>query len=187
MRTSWLKAALILAALWIVVGGIIWLARSARPTPDSVAKYADTHPVTAGQSAAEREKIMKRLAEQLNQLDYEQRREVRMGHRVELFFKSLTPAEQSEFIDLTFPAGFRQMMEAFNKMPPQRRKAFVDRTLKEMQSRGDQGGDLPPDDPNRKKIVEQGLQAFYSDASAETKMDLAPLMEEMQRSLQGLR
>ena len=27
----------------------------------------------------------------------------------------------------------------------------------------------------------------YSDASAETKMDLAPLMEEMQRSLQGLR
>jgi hypothetical protein len=130
---------------------------------------------------------MKRLAEQLNQLDYDQRREVRMGRRLEVFFKSLTPAEQSEFIDLTFPAGFRQMMDAFNKMPPQRRKAFVDRTLREMQTRGEQGGDLPADDPNRKKIVEQGLQAFYSEATAETKMDLAPLMEEMQHSLQGMR
>jgi hypothetical protein len=186
MRSLWLKAIAIVAGLWLLVGAIIWLARDARPTPNSVGRYAELHPVE-GQDSAARQKIMRRLAEQLNQLDYEQRREVRMGRKLENFFKTLTPAEQSEFIDLTFPAGFRQMMEAFNKMPPNKRRNFVDRALKDMQSRGDAGADLPPDDPNRKKIVEQGLQSFYSEASAETKMDLAPLIEEMQRNLQGLR
>jgi hypothetical protein len=186
MRPVWLKAVALLGVLWLLVGGVIWIARGARPTPDSVSRYAEQNAL-AGKSAAERQKIMERLAGQLNQLDYEQRREVRMGHKLEAFFKTLTPQEQSEFIDLTFPAGFRQMMDAFNKMPPQKRRNFVDRTIKEMQSRGDTGGDLPPDDPNRKKIVEQGLQSFYSEATAETKMDLAPLIEEMQRNLQGLR
>jgi hypothetical protein len=186
MRTLWLKAVGILLLLWLVIGGVIWLARGARPTPESVSRYVYQHPLE-GQTPAERDQVMRKLAAQLNQLDFEQRREVRMGKKVEGFFKALNPQEQSVFIDLTFPSGFKQMMEAFNKWPQQKRRQFVDRALKDMQARGENIGDLPPDDPNRKKIVEQGLQSFYAEASAETKMDLAPLLEEMQRNLQGLR
>jgi hypothetical protein len=35
-------------------------------------------------------------------------------------------------------------------------------------------------------MIDQGLQSFYSDASAVTKMDLAPLIEQIQKNLQGL-
>ena len=35
------------------------------------------------------------------------------------------------------------------------------------------------------RVIDQGLKSFYSDASADTKLDLAPLIEQMQRNLQG--
>jgi hypothetical protein len=34
-------------------------------------------------------------------------------------------------------------------------------------------------------VVEKGLGAYYEEATAETKMDLAPLMEEMQQRMRG--
>ena len=37
------------------------------------------------------------------------------------------------------------------------------------------------------RIVNEGLEAYYREASAETKRDLAPLMEEMQRQMQDPR
>ncbi len=186
MRSPWIKAALFLAAIWLIAGGAIWLARRAKATPASVERYLATHSVE-GRSSSEREKIMNRLADQLNQLTYEQRREMRVGRKLDAVFRALTPEEQARFLDLTLPAGFRQMMEAFNKMEPKKRKDFVYRALREMQ--GNEGEDPPPrvDDKNVEKIVNQGLKSFYTDSSAEVKMDFAPLIEQMQRNLQGFR
>ena len=49
-------------------------------------------------------------------------------------------------------------------------------------------GRLEEADPGvAEKITEAGLKAYYEDASAETKIDLAPLLEEMQRSMAGMR
>ncbi len=182
----WIKAGALLVGVWLLVAGVIFVARSAKPTPESVVRYAEEHPVE-GKTPAERERIMRKLANELNQLDYDQRREVRMGKRLEVFFKSLQPQEQSHFIDLTFPAGFRKMMDSFNKMTPQKRKQFVERTLADMRRRGAEEEPPRPDDPNVQKIIAQGLHSFYSEASAETKLDLAPLVEQMQMNLQGLR
>jgi hypothetical protein len=129
------------------------------------------------------------VAKKLNHLTYEERREVRLSRRLDRFFKTLNPDEQSRFLDLTLPEGFRQMMEALNKMEPEKRKAFVERTLEQL--RKDEGMD-PEEarerfekDGNIQKIIDQGLKSFYSDASAETKMDLAPVIEQMQRNLES--
>jgi hypothetical protein len=35
--------------------------------------------------------------------------------------------------------------------------------------------------------MDQGFKTFYSEASAEVKMDVAPLIEQLQRNLQGRR
>jgi hypothetical protein len=35
-------------------------------------------------------------------------------------------------------------------------------------------------------VVEKGLAAYYEDASTETKLDLEPLMEQMQQRLRGV-
>lgn len=106
------------------------------------------------------------------------------------FFRSLTPTEQGQFLEQTLPSGFRQMMEALNKMKPEKRKQFVGRALDEMKK--EEGQDLPEGaieslDANARKIMDQGLKSFYTEASADTKMDLAPLIEQMQKNLQGMR
>ncbi|MHA3775354.1 hypothetical protein ACXR0O_27845 [Verrucomicrobiota bacterium sgz303538] len=126
---------------------------------------------------------MKSVADQLNGLTYEQRREVRMGKQLDKFFRTLSPEEQSRFLDLTLPTGFKQMMEAFNKMDAEKRKRFVDRALEDMRKDGGNDG-RDPDDPHVQKMVQEGLRSFYSDASADVKMDFAPLIEQMQKNLQ---
>jgi hypothetical protein len=190
MRPIWIKAIILLAAVWITVGGVIWWARSQKPTPDRLLAYVETHPID-GKSTDDRSKIIEKVAKQLVGLTFEERREFRRNPRLERFFSSLNPDEQTRFLDLTLPEGFKQMMDALNKMDREKRKQFVERTLSEM--RKQEGQEFPndarerlQDDRNTQKIIDQGLKSFYSEASAETKLDVAPILEQMQRNLQGL-
>jgi hypothetical protein len=186
MRLPWIKLVGLLLIIWAIVGGVIYFVRGAKPTPESVIVYLDTHPLE-GQSADDRSKLMEKLTKQLNQLTYEQRREVRVSRKLDGFFRSLTPEEQTRFLDLTLPTGFKQMMEALNKMTPEKRKKFVTKALEDMKKRE---GEEPLEneqalDANGQKIINQGFRSFYSDASAEVKMDVAPLIEQFQKNLQG--
>lgn len=185
MRPLWLKAVLVLAAVWAVAGGAIFWARSVKVTPKSFGKYLEAHSIE-GKSGKARAEVIEEVAEQMNALGYEERREFRMGRKLDGFFKALTPDEQGRFLDLTLPTGFKQMMESLNKMEPAQRKRFVERSLKDMQREGEN----PPDrelDANARKIIDQGFKSFYSEASADVKMDVAPLVEQLQKNLQGLR
>jgi hypothetical protein len=191
MRPVWTKALILLAAIWIAAGGVIWWARSQKPTPERLLAYVESHPID-GKSAQDRTKVIEKTAGQLNGLSYEERRELRMNRKLDRFFRSLNPDEQTRFLDLTLPEGFKQMMEALNKMKPEKRKEFVESTLKEMKKQ--EGQEIPEEarerfleDGNAQKIIDQGLKSFYSEASAETKMDVAPILEQMQRNLQRFR
>lgn len=185
MRSLWLKAALVLAAVWAIAAGAIYWARSAKVTPESLTKYVEKHPIETKTGGA-RETVIEKVADQMNALGYEERREFRLGRKLDGFFQGLTPEEQGRFLDLTLPTGFKQMMESLNKMDPQQRKRFVERALKDMQ----RDAERPPDeklDANARKMIEQGFKSFYTEASADVKMDVAPLVEQIQKNLQGLR
>lgn len=188
MRLPWIKLVGLLLALWAVIGGAIYFVRGAKPTPEKVMQFLAAHPVDKA-SPGDRAKLVEQVAKQLNQLGYEERREVRMSRKLDDFFKTLPPDEQSRFLDLTLPTGFKQMMEALNKMDPVKRKRFVKKALEDMKK--NQGGDLTDEnqrlDANGQKIIDQGFRSFYSEASAETKMDVAPLIEQLQQNIQGLR
>src|SRR4051812_18453419 len=185
MRSLWIKAALVVAGIWLAVAGVIWWARSVKATPDTLVQYVAAPPID-GRSPSQREKVIKTVAQQLNELQYEQRREVRVGRKLDAFFRSLTPDEKERFLDLTLPAGFHQMMDAFNKMQPAKRKQMVDKALVQIKQHAIDEAEPDTNDPYVRKMVEQGISSFYSDASAETKMDLAPLIEQIQKNLQGL-
>lgn len=191
MRPVWIKAVLLLAVVWIIVGSLIWWARGQKPTPQRLLTYVESHPIE-GKSSDDRAKVIEKVTQQLNGLSYDERRELRIGRRLDAFFRSLSVDEQTRFLDLTLPEGFKQMMEALNKMEREKRKRFVERTLNEM--RKQEGQEIPDEarerffeDRNAQKIIDQGLKSFYSEASAETKMDVAPILEQMQRNLQGFR
>jgi hypothetical protein len=184
MRFPWLKLILILAAIWLVAGGIIFFARSAKVTPETLVTFVEAHPIQNA-SPSDRRKIIEKTAKQLNQLSYEDRQQFRMGRKLNGFFENLTPPERDRFLDLTLPTGFKQMMEALNNMTPEKRQRFVNKALEDMKKRE---GERPPDadlDATGRKIIDQGFKSFYSEASAEVKMDVAPLIEELQKNLQG--
>lgn len=191
MRPVWIKAFLVVAAVWIIAGIAIWWAKSSKPTPEHIAAYVEKHPLE-GKSPNDRAKTMEKVAGQLNALTYEERREVRLSRKLDEFFRQLNSNEQDRFLDLTLPNGFKQMMEALNKMDRVKRKDFVEKTISEMRKQEDaamtdEARERFQDDRHVQKIIDQGLKSFYSEASAETKMDIAPILEQMQRNLQGLR
>ena len=67
-------------------------------------------------------------------------------------------------------------------------QAQVLRLIKRMQEERGGPGRLEEADPEiADKITQAGLKAYYEDANAETKLDLAPLLEEMQRSMSMMR
>ena len=97
-------------------------------------------------------------------------------------------AERGRYLDLTLPKGLKQMMEAFNGMPPARRKQIVTRAVADLsrvreEIRSQDVGDAMNDQTVR-RIIDEGMKSFYADASAETKIDLQPLIEQMQSIMQ---
>jgi uncharacterized protein YyaL (SSP411 family) len=181
---AWRNLLLSLAAVWLVALGVIFWARSAQPTAKSVADYLKKHPLTA-ESGSQRARTIGKVEDQLNRITFEERQELQRSGDTRRFFAELTPAEQSAFLDATLPSGFKQMMEAFNKMDPVARKKMVQRSLQQM--REHQGDQRPPgtDDKLAQKMVDEGMRSFYSDANADVKLDLAPLIEQMQHNLQS--
>jgi hypothetical protein len=81
------------------------------------------------------------------------------------------------------------MLAAFEDMPPDKRQRVLDQALKQMKdargqaTAGANGPGLSPE--LQDKVTKIGLQSFYSQSSAQTKAELAPLMEEMQRAMES--
>jgi hypothetical protein len=184
MRGIWRFVGL-LVAIWAIAGAVIFWTRASRPTPQSLARYIDTH-VLENRSPAEREKILTETARQLNRLTFEQRQEFRSTRTDRRFFEQMTPEERARFLDLTLPEGFRQLMTALNTMEPEQRKKIVQRALDDME-RESPGLNDRIDQEAAQKILSQGMETFYKEASSEVKLDFAPVIESLQRTTQGLR
>jgi hypothetical protein len=180
----WMKCALILAGVWIVAAALIFWSRHARPTAQSVTAYVQ-HADIASQTGRDRTRTIGSVETQLNEISLEDRQQLQRSGVTRQFFLSLTPAERLAFLDATLPAGFKQWMEAFNRMDRAQRRQIVDRTLAEMKAHE---GDQPPpgqDSEIAQHFVDQGMRSFYKDADADTKLDLAPLLEQMQKNSQS--
>jgi len=179
-----LNIVLALILVWGVACAVVFAVRQARPTAQSLTDYIGKHPLASPD--ADRARIIARVDDMLNGISYEDRQKLQREGVTRNFFKELTQAEQSDFLDATLPSGFKQMMDAFNKMDADKRKKFVDHALEEMKKH--QGEARPPDFDEKaaQKMVNEGLRSFYSDASADVKLDLAPVIEQMQINLQSM-
>jgi hypothetical protein len=182
-----------LVAIWVVAIAGYEFARNARVTPEKVRAYIESVDFSH-LSAADRAAAIKKLAAMLNALTLEERRSLRLDRTA--WFNEMTEAEKSEFLEATLPTGFKQMLAAFEDMPPDKRKHVVDQAMKQLQdARNNQADDGQPPSPGNNGVVlspelqEQvtkiGLQSFYSQSSAQTKAELAPLLEEMQRTMES--
>jgi hypothetical protein len=137
-----------------------------------------------------REEEIRRISKMYNQLDFTEREKNRDSRSGEVFFKKLTPVEKNLFVQLTVVETMSRFMEALDQMPQDERKKFVEKGLKEIQDgrteeEMERAGEM--DENLLTKISEEGMRAYFDKASADTKLDLAPLMEAMNEVMQGLR
>ena len=195
----YLKAAILLAVLW----GCVWVVRSQaaarKVTAESVrreiaaAGFADwSQPDGEGAQAerARREDKLRGIAGMINRLDFNEREKNRHHRDGEAFFRKLSAGEKALFIDLTIVESMNRFMESLDAMPADQRKRFVEQGLREIsegRTKGDmeRAGGLDPELLD--KITREGMRAYFEKSSADTKLDLAPLMEAMNETMQGLR
>jgi len=182
-----------LIGVWACVLAGYWIAEAVRPTPEKLTAYATTLDLTA-LSQEDRRAALEKLAKLLNGLNYEDRRDIRLGRTWGRLFEQMTESEKAWFVEQTLPSGVKQMLDAFETLPEDKRRRAVDDSLGRLrESRaklqaGQAGG--APEDPvmseeTQRQIVALGMKTFYSESSAQTKAELAPVLEEMQRLMES--
>lgn len=188
-----IKGVVTLAVVWAVVWGLLQVTGAMKPSPEKVEAYIEKNSLEEIEDPEERKVVIAKMAKMLNQLEGGDLREMFGGEENEDregppdFVQSMTPEEQRYFMELRLGKAFEQMMVAFNEMEREDRKKIVDRTLRQMSKDSEQSegmNRLEDEDPEMaEKMINEGLKAYYQDASAETKIDLAPVLEQMQKNL----
>jgi hypothetical protein len=188
-------AILAVVAIWGIALAGYFVARNAQPTADKVARYVASINLSS-LSPEERARALQKLADQINALSAEERRKARFEGAGMDWFEQMTESEKAEFIERTMPSGFKQMLAAFEEMPEERRRKSIDDALKRLkeaqtklaageQANGLRGTNAPIlSDDLEARIRTIGLKTFYSQSSAQTKAELAPVLEEMQRVME---
>ena len=183
--TRWLKVAGVLVLVWVVAGGLIYWSRASRPTAQSLSAYMEAQTLE-NLGPAERGRVIRNVADQLNRLDFKDREELRKLRRDREFFQQLTPGERKEFLELTLPQGFSELMKALNAMSPNERKKVVRRALRGIERDNPELAERFTE-KDAAQVVSRGLEAFYEDANADVKLDFAPVIERLQRASQNLK
>ncbi len=181
--------------VWILVVAGFLIARNSKMTAEKLRAYIESVDLRKLSGEARR-KALRDLANKLNALTPEERRLARSEQLWAKWFSEMTEQEKSEFIEATLPSGFKQMLASFEKLPEEKRHKAIDSAVKRMKEARDNGetgvrsrprgtNAPPPLSPDlQKKVATIGLKSVYSDSSAQTKAELAPLLEEVQKSME---
>ncbi len=176
--------------IWAVATVGYFVAENSRMTAEKVKAYADSVDLNK-LSAADRAKAIQDLANRLNALPADERRRARLDRTANRWFEQMTEEEKGQFIDATMPTGFKQMLTAFEQLPEDKRRKSVDdalRRLKDAQMKLGQpgaGGTNELSMELQAKVRTIGLKTFYSQSSAQTKAEMAPVLEELQKVMES--
>ena len=188
-------AILAVVAIWVVALVGFRMAKGSTVTAEKVKQYVDSVEFSKLSGAARSKAIME-LAHKLNALSLDERRRARMERIGSGWFEQMTEDEKATFIEATMPTGFKQMLTAFEELPEDKRRAAVEdalRRLRDSRQRLEAQGAVNASGTNgpvlsaelQAKVRMIGLKAFYSQSSAQTKAELAPVLEELQRVMES--
>ncbi len=200
MNRRWrpvLFSGLVVLGLWVLALTGYSVAKAHRVTIDGVKAYIQSVDLRS-LSGDERARAIRKLADMLNALSLEERQKARLERLSWSWFSQMTEDEKAGFIEATMPTGFKQMLTAFEQLPEDKRRKTVDDALRRlrqsesrMQAEESEDGQADTNGPPvlseelQAKIRTIGLKTFYSQSSAQTKAELAPVLEEMQRVMES--
>jgi len=189
-RPVWYSAFAVLL-IWTAAFTGINLVKNSRPTAERLRVFVESVNLNK-LSPNERERKIQTLADKLNALPLDERRRAQFEHISRGWFEQMTDEEKRQFLEATTPKGFMQMLAAFEKLPEDRRKRTMEdtaRRLREVQTTLQTEGitnSLPPLSGDLLgRIRTMGLVELYQQSPAETKAELAPILEELQRVMES--
>lgn len=186
-----LAGGLVLVTVWLLAWTGMHLAAQSRMTPEKMAAaLRATHLDRLNPEA--RARRLRELADQLNKLAGDERRRARGDREWDRLWLQMSENEKGQFIESTMPAGVKQMLTAFEQLPEDKRRSTITNAIARMQSEREPGAPMaggpadrePLSEEMQKKVITTGLKTFYAESSAQTKAEMAPLLEEMQRMMQ---
>lgn len=191
----WLIAGAALAALWTAVALVMRATDDRVAWPEKVAALLEAAPWRQpGEGApASRERHLGLVIANFNRLDDAQRRRLRENHQdaLDRFFASLTPEEQALYVQRTVERHFDLVSTVIRRMSPDERKRLAGRLRSDLRNlRGAQaeGARLSSQDQEMLDfMIGEDPVLFLRELPPRAKMELAPLIEEMQARAQGLR
>src|SRR2546430_11847688 len=120
-----------LLIIWAVAITGFSIARNSKVTAEKVRAYVESTDLRKLKGEA-RAKALRKLADMLNRLSIEERRQARMERLASDWFNEMTEEEKAQFIEATMPTGFQQMLTAFEQLPEDKRKRAVDDALRRL-------------------------------------------------------
>jgi hypothetical protein len=183
--------------VWLVAVGGYALSDHFKMTVDKLRAFVEGTDLSKLSGEA-RAKALRELADKINALSPEERRQARVDRLWNEWFGQMTEEEKGQFLDATLPSGFHQMLASFEQQPPEKRQKAIDDAIKQIRKERDNPTDKSkqpnPNDTNappvlseelQQKVTTIGLNSVYSTSSAETKAQLAPLLEEIQKNMES--
>lgn len=194
-----IQAAVLLLLVWGGVSSVRMLVGTQRVTAEKLTKeiddakfddWSELEVLPANAESKGRHKIITDIADMVNGLDFAEREKARENRIGENFFRKLAHPEKEMFINLTLEKSMETFMKALDALDPEQRRKFVEdglreiedgRTEEEMKRTREMSEDL------LRRISDEGMKSYFENASADTKIDLAPLMEAMDEVMKGMR
>jgi len=186
-----------LVAVWLCAWGGYAISQHSKMTADKIRAYVAQVDLSR-LSGADRAQAIRDLADKINRLSPEERRTARLDGIWATWFQEMTEDEKATFLEATMPSGFKQMLASFEQQPEDKRHRAITNAMERLKdaremSQSDYDKKTKPKGTNQpvisedlqKKIAVIGLKSVYSDSSAQTKAELAPLLEEIQKNMEA--
>jgi len=189
-RPLYLAAAAILVT-WLLAWTGYALAKRSRMTAERVTAYQNSLDLER-MSAEQRRKALQALVDKLNALSADERSRWHFGRD---WFRRLTDEEKNQFIDGFLPGEMKRALSFFEHLPKEQQQKDINDAMRELRQHASDGGSAsahgtvdtngPLVSPGLdRKIRTMGLNALYSQSTAQTKAELAPLLLEVQRQME---
>jgi hypothetical protein len=181
-----------IAGIWAVAFAGDRILETRRVTAEKVRLYVQSLDFSK-LTGVDRAAALKNLEDKLNALSYEERQHLRFERFMKDLFPQMSEDEKAQFVEATLPTGFKQTIDAFEKLPEDKRHKAVDDAIKHLRATANSSGadpngtnGPPPISPELEAEIRTiGLKSFYSQSSAQTKAEVAPFLEEMQRQMES--
>src|SRR5665213_887803 len=186
-----------LMAVWMAALGGYALSDHFKMTAEKLRAYIQGTDLSKLSGNA-RARALRDLADKVNALPPDDRQQARLDRLWSQWFREMTEEEKGQFLDATLPSGFHQMLASFEQQPTEKRQKAINDAIKHLrQARDNPPPTAKPPDPNdtntppvlseelQQKVTTIGLSSVYGSSSAETKAELAPLLEEIQKNMES--